>query len=160
MWRIYSSDKCGVKVQTTIRKLLASLTDATENAKRYFGEAYIGKVRYLDDQHLRSRLQDRFWLEAESADHHSQAASLLFKRSEFEHEEEIRLIYLNHDATYLDNLFHYPIDPAALFDEIQFDPRISDELFEVFQYFLCSKLQYAKPVTKSTLYQVPDLTVS
>lgn len=155
MWRIYSSDKSGVKVQTTIGKLLDSLSAATRGG----GVAYIGRVQYMDDETLRWRLQDRFWLSAEAANNDSQAASLLFKRSEFEHEAEIRLIYLNLDREYIDNLFHYAIDPGDLFDEIQFDPRISDELFDVFRYFLDSRLGYRKPVTKSALYQVPQLTL-
>lgn len=156
MWRIYSPDKNGVKVRTTIRKLLDSLQGAPEVGN---GECYIGRVNYLSGDVLRDKLQDRFWLSAEAADFSSQAASLLFKREEFEHESEVRLIYLNHDLNYLDNLFRYSIDPATLFDEIQFDPRISQELFEVFKYFLEDKLGYLKPISRSELYKLPQLSL-
>ncbi|HLM67686.1 MAG TPA: DUF2971 domain-containing protein [Longimicrobium sp.] len=154
MWRIYSPDKSGVKVATTIGKLLASLEAGTHGTP---GEAFIGRVLYIDDATLRRNLQDRGWLAQEGVNSHSQAASLLFKRVEFEHEAEVRLIYLNHDQHYNDNLFHCPIDPAALFDEIQFDPRISDELFEAFHFYLREKLGYAKTISRSELYRIPEL---
>lgn len=156
MWRIYSPEKTGVKVKTTISNLLQSLSTAQESSN---GKHYVGKVKYLADETLRAKLQDRFWLSAEAENTDSQAASLLFKRLEFEHEKEIRLIYLNNDQQYADNLFRYSVDPAILFDEIQFDPRLSGELFDVFRYFLEEKIGYKKQLTRSELYKVPQLTI-
>lgn len=156
MWRIYSPDKSGVKVRTTIGKLLNSVQTAPEvNSQMCF----IGRVKYMSGDHLRDKLQDRFWLKAELADWSSQAASLLFKREEFEHESEVRLIYINPDPTYLDNLFRYSVNPIELFDEVQFDPRISQELFDVFKYFLEDRLKYVNPISRSELYQVPQLNI-
>jgi hypothetical protein len=156
MWRIYSPDKSGMKSKTTIRKLLSSLQGASEVVN---GECFIGRVNYLVSDTLRDRLQDRFWLSLEPVNSLSQAASLLFKREEFEHESEVRLIYLNYDRKYMDNLLRYSIDPMDLFEEIQFDPRISQELFDVFRYFFEDKLGYSKPVSRSELYKAPQLSL-
>jgi hypothetical protein len=155
LWRIYSPDKSGVKVKTTIRKLLYSLQYSAPVALP--GKCFIGKVNYLLDEILREKLQNRFWLSLEAADPRSQAASLLFKRLEFEHEKEVRLIYLNEDQGYIDNLFRYSIEPAEVFEDLQFDPRLSRELFDVFKYYFEANLLYPHPVTRSELYKVPDL---
>jgi hypothetical protein len=156
MWRIYSPDKSGVKVKTTIGKLLNSLqtSSGVDNSR-----CFIGKVKYMSGDTLKDKLQDRFWLGREVVDWTSQAASLLFKRQEFEHENEVRLIYINPDIAYSDNLFRYSINPTNLFDEVQFDPRISKELFDVFKFFLEDRLSYSKPISKSELYQVPQLSL-
>lgn len=156
MWRIYSPDKSGVKVRTTIGKLLNSLQAASEVDSNM---CYIGRVNYMSGDTLRDKLQDRFWLGLEAADWTSQAASLLFKREEFEHENEVRLIYINPDSNYSDNLFRYSINPIDLFDEVQFDPRISQELFDVFKFFLEDRLRYLNPISRSQLYQVPQLSL-
>src|SRR4028119_594160 len=93
MWRIYSPEKSGVKVKTTIRKLLDSLAASPEATS---GEYFIGRVKYLADKTLKQKLQNREWLSLEPVNSYSQASSLLFKRREFTHEQEVRLIYLNH----------------------------------------------------------------
>ena len=153
MWRIYSPDKNGVKVRTTIGKLL----DALNNAPEKNGECFIGKVSYLKDRILRKKLQDASWLSQEVVNSTTQANSLLFKRLEFEHEAEVRLLYLsNSPAT--NNLFNYFLEPRAVFDEIQFDPRISDEIFQAYKYYLEEKIGFRNPITKSQLYKLPDLS--
>lgn len=152
MWRIYSPEKTGVKVTTTIGKLYDSLAKAPEKQ----GECFIGKVKYLPDQSLRKRLMDKRWLSAELADTTSKATSLLFKRKEFAHEHELRLLYLSYNRL-PEDLFAYSTDPLKLFDEIQFDPRLSDELFKVYSHYLVAELGFKNSVTKSKLYQLPNL---
>jgi hypothetical protein len=154
LWRIYSPDKSGIKVRTTIGKLLSALRGASHAS---YGECFIGKVRYIEDDALRQKLQDRFWLASEVVDFHSQATSLMFKRTEFQHEQEVRLIYLNHDQSYMDNIYRHSIEPAMVFEELQFDPRIPLELFEIYKYYFQEKLAYPNAVTRSELYKVPDL---
>lgn len=160
MWRIYSPDKNGVKVKTTIGKLLNSLIKATNGA----GECFVGKVSYLEDGALRGKLEDKSWLLDEAARSRGRANTLLFKRSEFSHEHEVRLLYLAphinpNDVQPDGGLFSYRIEPLRLFDSIQFDPRISDELFGVYKHYLETKVQFKKSINKSKLYQLPNLTV-
>ena len=159
MWRIYSPNQSGVKVKTSIGKLLHSLSTAPENKEKREkkGECFIGKVSYRDDEELRENLQDKAWLDAELADTKSQATSLLFKRHEFAHEEEVRLLYFPKQYSPDSKIFRYTVKPRSLFDEIQFDPRISNELFKVYRHYLKRVIGFRKPVTKSKLYQVPNL---
>ena len=158
MWRIYSPNKSGVKVKTSIGKLLKSLSNAPENKekRKKKGECFIGKVSYREDEELRKNLEDKAWLDAELADTKSQATSLLFKRFEFEHEAEVRLLYFPQQYSQ-SKIFRYTVNPLGLFDEIQFDPRISDELFRVYRHYLKRVIGFRKSVTKSKLYEVPNL---
>jgi hypothetical protein len=73
MWRIYSPDKSGVKVKTTIGKLIDSLDSAREI------KSFIGKVSYLPDADLRDNLQSKSWLEEDIVNTTTQATSLLFQ---------------------------------------------------------------------------------
>jgi hypothetical protein len=160
MWRIYSPTKSGVKVKTSIGKLFKSLDNAPENKekRKKKGLCFIGRVSYKEDEILRENLQDKRWLDAELADTKSQATSLLFKRFEFAHEKEVRLLYLPNLPYHQDSkIFRYTVKPLSLFDEIQFDPRITDELFKVYKHYLRSEIGFRKPVTKSKLYEVPNL---
>ncbi len=50
MWRIYSPDNNSVKISSTPRKLLKSLTAIDENSNKVF----IGKVKYLKSIDLKS----------------------------------------------------------------------------------------------------------
>ena len=127
MWRIYSPDKMGIKVKTTMNKLFNSLLNSSETTS---GDSFIGKVKYIDSELLRERLEDKSWLHLEAISYHGQAASLLFKRLEFTHEHEVRLLFLDHRGV-SGTTFQYSIDPLELFDEIQFDPRISSEIFQL-----------------------------
>src|SRR5262249_43085216 len=158
---IYSPTKSGVKVKTSIGKLLKSLSNAPENKekRKKKGLCFIGKVSYKEDEKLRENLQNKAWLEEELVDITSQATSLLFKRREFAHEKEVRLLYLPHLPYRLQSskIFRYTVKPLNLFDEIQFDPRITDELFKVYEHYLRSEIGFRKPVTKSKLYEVPNL---
>lgn len=88
MWRIYSPDKQGAKIKTSIRKLLNALKDNQET----FGElkCFIGQVKYLYKRDLLSKLSNINLLDTNGS---GIAESLLYKRKEFSHEKEVRLIY-------------------------------------------------------------------
>ncbi len=58
MWRIYSPDKSGIRIRTTIEKLLDSLCLAT--IARENGEHCIGKVEYLKETELVKRAKEMF----------------------------------------------------------------------------------------------------
>ena len=124
MWRIYSPHKNGVRLQTTPRKLLAALqTNIHEHSELY---CFIGKVIYAaNENHLKEFLQE---INLTATDGTGIAQSLLYKRKEFEHEQEIRLIYSGPDGKCPNNTFNCSIKPNTLFDSIMFDPRIDESL--------------------------------
>ena len=155
MWRIYSPDKKGVKVKTTIRKLFNSLE---KSVKARYGFSFIGKVKYLSGEQLKKKLQNKDWLHSEVRSYKDQATSLLFKRSEFLHEHEVRLLFYDHNSKPSDEIFQYKIDPTELFSEIQFDPRITETAYKKLHAFFRNKMGYTKTISQSKLYQVPQLS--
>ncbi|MBX3640413.1 MAG: DUF2971 domain-containing protein [Nitrosomonas sp.] len=145
MWRIYSSDKSGAKVRTTPRKLL----DALKGCNPQFGDitCFIGKVQYQTQKDLVSTLMKLKLLTSNGS---GIAKSLLYKRVEFRHEKEVRLIYTDGEG-----LIHpVGIDPNKLFDEIVFDPRMDIHLYAAYAAAVKTK-NFSGRVAQSVLYKPP-----
>jgi len=154
MWRIYSPDKNGVKVRTTVEKLFDSLNNSAEGINK---SCFIGAVKYLQGPSLRRRLKNPAWLVDEIASTASKAASLFLKRREFEHEEEVRLVVLDGHGPTPEGFFRYTMKTIDFIDEIVLDPRMSDDLYGVYESFLRREINYKGVVRHSSLYKVPDL---
>jgi hypothetical protein len=150
MWRIYSHDKDGVRVTSTPRKLLEALrkTDQTYADVR----AFIGKVSYLKKQELLTRLGQINLLNPNGS---GIAESLLFKRNEFRHEAEVRLIYSGLDGDCSSDFYQIPIDPNLFFDKMFFDPRMDAGNYKSGRALL-RKLGYKGTIAKSVLYKAPE----
>jgi len=149
MWRIYSHDKDGVRVTSTPRKLLEAL-NATEPEYSNV-RCYIGKVTYLKKTALLERLGKIKLINTNGSGF---AESLLFKRSEFRHENEVRLIYCGRDGNCENDLFHIPINPNDLFDKFMFDPRMDVAKAKEFRQQIRAH-GYRGRITQSLLYQAP-----
>ncbi|CFQ87887.1 MULTISPECIES: DUF2971 domain-containing protein [Yersinia] len=149
MWRIYSHDKDGVRVSTTPRKLLTALRKA--EPKHHNLKCFIGKVSYLPKKALLKKLQSINLLNDNGS---GIAESLLYKRTEFKHENEIRLIYSGDDDACISDIFKFDIDPAELLDRVLFDPRMEKNLRQA--YVLAIEGKGCKTeVKRSTLYDAP-----
>ncbi|HZS62238.1 MAG TPA: hypothetical protein VFA43_23415 [Gemmatimonadaceae bacterium] len=144
MWRIYSRryssgcpgrtapdtpvDEIGIRIQTTVRKLFESVWDSNDPHRSL--AYYIGRVGYVDerriDDFMRSRLTEVLLLDATGK---AQIQTLLVKRTEFEHEQEVRVIVRSEpDSRRLSpdrELYLVPIDPAVMFTDVLIDPRAS-----------------------------------
>ena len=159
MWRIYSPDKMGVRVRTNINKLYNSLHS---NITLYPEmSAFIGKVLYKPQNYMVKQIKDRFEMQEQILDTSGKGTvkTLLMKREEFKHEKEVRLVYYNHTGNDHGDLFKYTFNPHAVIDEIVFDPRMNDDVVEVFKAHLKS-INFTGRVAKSPLYQLPNLKVS
>lgn len=116
----------GVRVRSTSRKLLQGLEawSPSPAAKSCF----IGSVLYADGDHILQELTnlvDRHGTEALS-EGRLRAALLLLKRSAFQHEAEVRLIYIQTRDVPAAPLVRIPINPSEIFDEVTFDPRLAE----------------------------------
>lgn len=147
MWRIYSNDKQGAKVKTTIRKLLNAL-QASEGQYAKI-KCFIGEVQYAKTQ--KDLVSNLINIDLLNADGSGIPESLIYKRAEFSHEREVRLIYTDNSNS---DIHQFTIDPHDLFDEIVFDPRINDYLFEAYKTALENN-SYSKSIRKSVMYQPP-----
>jgi len=159
MWRIYSPHCTGVKIRTTIGKLYSSLKI---NEIPHSHMLYLGKVDYQYQKDLVLRAQNRFKMQQHLMENGKSgiAKTLLFKRREFSHENEVRIIYVGHlDNTPSQKIVKISIDPFELIEQIVFDPRIDIELFNVYKKHF-SNIGFKNSVIKSSLYELPNFKVS
>lgn len=116
----------GVRVRSTSRKLLQGLEAWSPNPSAK--SCFIGTVLYADgDQILQdlTNLIDQHGAEA-LAEGRLRTALLLLKRSAFQHEAEVRLIYIETRDVPAASLVRVPINPNDVFDEVTFDPRLAE----------------------------------
>jgi hypothetical protein len=164
MWRIYSPDKNGVKIKTTIRKLFEPLFQVGGvhrkiNGNQYNLSSFVGRVKYQGTKKLIDMLNDKERMSNKIFDQSGwgQASSFYFKRWAFRHENEIRIMFNKHDG-HNENLFKYNVDPIELIDEIVFDPRMKSDEYEQRK----SEVQswgYNKSIIQSGLYKIKEFRI-
>ncbi len=153
MWRIYSPTKDAIKVSSTPRRLIRAIYDA----KHQFASLmyFIGAVRYAEENDFVTFFSnpDSMLTCITDTSARCPVELLLWKRREFEHEKEVRLIFQNtHDLP--DDIVHFDIDPFTLFDEVVFDPRMPKPIAAAFS----AKLRtygFKGTIDQSKLYQLP-----
>lgn len=145
IWRIYSTvskdsgtgrnraiDDEGIRIRTTVRRLLRAVWDACPPELR--DGLFFGRVRYM---HAREALQAvadelvRSLQRKEAPDRHALATaeSLLIKRDSFAHEDECRLIFVDtRDSSLQHRLFELAIaDLNVVCNHLTLDPRLCPE---------------------------------
>lgn len=117
----------GVKVRTTPRKLLEAFHDDTsETADLCY---FLGKVDYWPVGKIDAFMANADEVEAQLLDGtgRGHAKTLMIKREFFEHEQEVRLVFIanrdDFDET-MEPVYKFKIDPNAIFDEVALDPRL------------------------------------
>ncbi len=159
LWRIYSHDKEGVRVKTTLKRLFNGFFDPTNEYALV--SYYIGKVRYNTSEEIKlyyekpENLSNIFDSSGQGA-----VQTLLVKRSEFEHESEVRLIYVASSDAEMGNgqLYKYNFDPISILEELVFDPRYENSVFEELKAKFIA-LGFAGTIERSTMYQIPDFSL-
>ena len=153
MWRIYSTDKQGVKVRSTARRLLESLWGTVNYPEL---SCFIGNVDYRSQLSLKRMPDDeRFQQVLVDQTGRSIAQTLLFKRPEFKHEKELRIILYRHDKCYIrEKVYQYPIRVFELFDEFVLDPRLPPAMATAFRAYFKS-VNCPHEVKQSRLYTLP-----
>jgi hypothetical protein len=114
----------GVTVRSTARKLLEALRSWSPSHADT--SCFIGAVQYGDGDQIQQELTnriDRYGPEG-LRDGRPRADLLLFKRKAFQHEAEVRLVYIEGRDIPAPPDVRVPIDPNDVFDEVTFDPRL------------------------------------
>lgn len=164
-WRIYSPNKNKARIRTTIKKL----SHAVKSIDDQGFESYLGKVGYLSQQKIKKIIGDTLAKMSELP-LDPQIKKLYFhKRSAFAHEKEVRLItnfrnynknslFLKYIETYNDHdICKIPInDPADFIEEIVFDPRTPNNLYQVYLCYFRDKYNFHK-IKKSGMYECPNI---
>ena len=156
LWRIYSPDKQSVRIKTTLSKLYNSAyTDDSCMAT-----TTMGAVSYKTKKDLIT------WIEANTPISLSDIdkigkESLFFKRNNFSHEQELRLIYMEAvSSSGGNNIKQYDIDPIDFIEEISFDPRCEESYFTAYKEYLQKKYSYPKDsINKSVLYRFNPIQI-
>jgi len=154
MWRIYSPNKNGIRIRTTIGKLLSSLDLANVNS--VMAESCIGKVEYKSETAIMSHARKSFSQDGRMT-FGNLFQSLLIKRKAFEHEKEIRLIYLDWGYRFpSENIYSYEVDPHELITQIMIDPRITYDEFKKLRNDIKQRTGYTGKIKRSLLYRLPE----
>lgn len=152
MWRIYSPNGDGVRVRTTIRKLLESIYAAQPKLPEV--KCYLGKVKYLSEKKLYDVANSIF--DDSGVEVNNLFYSLLVKRRAFKHEDEVRLLYFEmNDDKYSEKLFKYEIEPNSLIDQMMLDPRFSFEDYKKIKEKIKTKTVFKGDIKRSLLYSLP-----
>lgn len=153
MWRIYSPNKNGVLIKTTASKLYDSFFNIKDPFAciRYF----IGKINYYNKKQIKEyfgnpKILKDIIFDSSCKNH---IHTLLIKRKEFEHENEIRIIYRTCDEKEISkNIYEYMIKINDIIEEMIFDPRMDLVLYRSYHKII-KRLGYVNKIKKSTLYR-------
>jgi hypothetical protein len=157
MWRIYSSDKMGIRVSTTIRKLFAGVCDTTvEFAKlKYF----IGKLEYEDRSKIEQFIKTTSFGDlAFGGQGDKFARTLCIKRPEFEHEKEVRLLIQDPEHKVHTDVLTLPFAYDSVLSEIVCDPRLDSATFDRLKKDFFG-LGCSLPIGQSDLYKIDEMTI-
>jgi hypothetical protein len=153
IWRIYSHDKKSVRIKSTPAILCRNITKGLKGYPK--SKLFIGKVEYLKTNEIRGKAKE-FTKGVISGDPDRVVAqSLLFKRNSFSHEEEVRVLVIDHDNISMDGVLNINVDPHEIIQNVQIDSRAPSEIVEVYTNYLKNVLHFNGYVGKSTLYDVP-----
>jgi hypothetical protein len=158
MWRIYSSDKQGLRIRTTIRKLIDSLTGAHSSLVDV--RCAVGKVEYLRQDELMAVANKTF--DDSGIATEDIFRSLLLKRKAFIHEKEVRALYMElDDDSFSDRaLYKYEVDPQNFVSQIMIDPRRSYAEFKDIEREIRKTTGFKGEIKRSLLYTLPkDITL-
>ncbi len=153
LWRIFSTNEDGVRIKTTARKLFNSLTNTCNcSIERQSSLCFIGKVEYKTSAQIASIIKQieflntsgRGWVEA-----------LMYKRTAFSHEREIRIMHITQSQNLKSDIFKYSYNPIDEIDSIIFDFRMPDMEFNKYKKELL-QLGFKKQISKSKLYDPPQ----
>ncbi len=152
LWRIYSPKKCGIRVTTTIRKLFSQAWHEGDkfNTLNYF----IGAVTYKNRGDIEDLMNNTSFLDIAFGGQNDGFAKLLcIKRSEFSHENEVRLLINDNNNQGKNGCYKIEIEYHEVFEEICLDPRLEDSKFLNLKAEI-GKFSGSIPITQSDLYKV------
>lgn len=148
----------GVTVRSTPRKLLESLQ--TWAPLGHKDCCSVGRVEYFDDEGVRERIGSVLsqQLPDRRISVRQMAEFMLLKRSTFEHENEVRLIYVETREMSPPDRITCEIEPNEIFDAVKFDPRLAS--FEIREREESArKLGYDGEFVTSNLYTAAFMTI-
>jgi hypothetical protein len=158
MWRIYSPQKDGIKLKTTVRKLFDSFYDS--GAQFASLQYFIGAVLYLTEAEIVDFMSKVSFQDIQSGGKADGFAELLcVKREAFKHENEIRLLFQDvAPRRGVAGVAEFALDVNKVCDEVVLDPRLTDAEATALEGKI-KAAGCALPISRSSLYRVPKFTI-
>jgi hypothetical protein len=123
-WRIYSpAPERGARVRVSAGKLFDTILDPRDEHRSL--KAFLGPVEYMTQAEIYDFVVREGAAATLGASGLAHARMLMIKRREFDHEDEVRLLYSTIEINQaIDRLRRFPVDPGELIEEIVLDPRL------------------------------------
>jgi len=154
LWMIKSSDKRGVRIKTTIGKLLNVF-----NASNY--NFVIGKVEYISKKEMMAWWKSQKTVSISQELQDKTIKALFYKRDNFSHEREIRVISCCPQEAHESLIKINNIDCKDFIDNIRFDSRVDLNYKRENRNDISQKYGYPQErIKKSTLYDFHPVTIS
>lgn len=159
MWRIYSNDKCGIKIKTTAKKLFKVYYIDDE----CMANTWFGKVKYDSMQDIINSVEGKIKQQMlYEVFQYTFPETEFMKRTEFWHEEEFRVVVML-DSQRINKhkgcrRLAYNIDVSDFIDEFCLDPRLSDTEFDEQKEKLIKLGVNGNKIIKSNLYDFKPYT--
>lgn len=155
-WRIYAPrEERGIRVRVTAIDLLKTIWD--ENPLDANLSCFLGAVNYWPTDQIHDWVKNLKVGDAllESSGK-AIAETLLVKRNEFAHENEVRLLHFKHGVDEArETVRRFPCDPNSLIMEMMLDPRLSrTEADSLTKLIRCAG--YQGKLNHSALYRAPS----
>jgi hypothetical protein len=152
MWRIYSPNKDGVRVSTTIRKLFNAVYDRSDkDARRKY---FIGEVQYKEREEIEDFLNNTSFIDISFGGKSDNFARILcIKRLEFQHENEVRILINDNNSIGSDRVLLLDFDYASVFEDVALDPRFESTSFDSAKKLL-TDAGCRLPISQSQLYKI------
>lgn len=143
MWRIYSSDRQGIMVETIAKNFYT-----VDNLRH----ASLAKVEYYNKGNYIEKRK-----EVANNSSYSFAGDMILKREAFKHENEVRLLVCLQGYNNVENIWDTPvigfgIEPELFIKSITFDPRADEWYVDSIKKYCMSK-NFKCPIEKSNLYK-------
>ena len=159
MWRIYSSDKLGVRIETSTKKLFT----AVFVDYMCLGNTWLGEVMYETQEKINDFIIDYARKDKDRIFHDLLPITHFFKRKEFDHEHEIRLIKtIDGDSEKLVNSIKrlaFKIDINDFIESYLLDPRLDDVTFQRQKELLISFGADSGKISRSPLYEFTPIRI-
>jgi hypothetical protein len=156
LWRIYSENKNGIRIKSTVDKVLQETIKHYENSIN-LERIYSGIVKYYKLIELKKIIKGISPQAAMQLPKNIAMNSLFQKREAFSHEKEFRFIVMMKKVL-RKKYIEFPINLNEVIETIMFDPRIDNTIFEQRKREL-KKLGFAHTIRKSSLYTFDNIVI-
>lgn len=169
IWKLYSPNKNGVRVEISINKMYEQITSSNEFINYHHDfhkpECFMGLVEYLEkkevktpNQKIKKYLNNDIKTMNKCRIEKSIIEILFRKITEYTHENEFRIVFSTNNfdeiCSNTPKLFHFTVNPFETIKEVLFDPRMDENLVNCYKTFLRSRYNFNKKIEQSSFIKI------